>query len=107
MFNWFRQVSDSGSLMEHFLTLSSTLSSTLHHHVDHVSLPTPLELPSKPSASHSPPVVKGTSVVDNVDYVPISGAFTAGKLFFDKPDPIEIVDDQEIDKRDFRTTTTF
>jgi hypothetical protein len=79
--------------MEHFLTLSSTL----HHHVDHVPM---LELPtchSKPMTSgntnsnNSPPVAaaasaaKGTttSVSDNADYVPIiTGAFTAGNIYF-------------------------
>ncbi|XP_057368023.1 uncharacterized protein LOC130689024 isoform X1 [Daphnia carinata] len=75
------EVSDSGSLMEHFLTLSSTL----HHHGDHVPLPTALELPAKlpaHAASSSPPA-KGTtaSINDNVDYVPIiTGAFTAAGL---------------------------
>ncbi|XP_046449469.1 protein eyes shut-like isoform X4 [Daphnia pulex] len=77
------EVSDSGSLMEHFLTLSSTL----HHHMDHVPLPTALELPgttkqlTSGNTSSSTPPGKGTttSVSDNVDYVPIiTGAFTAG-----------------------------
>ncbi len=82
------KVSDSGSLMEHFLTLSSTL----HHHMDHVPLPTALELPgtkqlTSGNTSGTPPG-KGTttSVSDNVDYVPIiSGAFTAGKINHDRP----------------------
>lgn len=75
------KVSDSGSLMEHFLTLSSTLN----HHGDHVALPIALELPTKLPANttSSTPPTKGTttSINDNVDYVPIiTGAFTAGKI---------------------------
>ena len=78
--------------MEHFLTLSSTL----HHHVDHVPM---LELPTchskpmtsgntssnnSPSAAAAASASKGTttSVSDNADYVPIiTGAFTAGKIY--------------------------
>ena len=80
--------------MEHFLTLTSSL----HHHVEHVTLPTALELPSKPPASNSPPV-KGASITDNADYVPITGAFTAGEIYSITKQQFHFLLNEEINKK--------